>query len=122
MPTYTAAMHIDTLEPGEIFVFGSNADGSHGAGAARTAYEKFGAVWGRGNGIQGQSYGIDTMSGFETIAREVGRFLEFAAGHPELRFLVTKIGCGIAGYAPEQIAPLFREAPANVVLPEEFAA
>jgi hypothetical protein len=115
-------MHISTLQPGEIFVFGSNADGSHGAGAARTAYEKFGAVWGQGNGLQGQSYGIDTMSGFDTIVREVGRFLEFTAGHPELRFLVTKIGCGIAGYAPEQIAPLFRAVRGNVILPEEFAA
>lgn len=115
-------MHISTLRPGEIFVFGSNADGAHGAGAACTAYEKFGAGWGRGHGLQGQSYGIDTMSGFDTIVREVGQFLEFAAGHPELRFLVTKIGCGIAGYAPEQIAPLFRGAPGNVVLPEEFAA
>lgn len=62
------------------------------------------------------------MSGFDTIVREVGQFLEFAAGHPELHFLVTKIGCGIAGYTPEQIAPLFRGSPANVVLPEEFAA
>jgi hypothetical protein len=115
-------MTITELQPGEIFVFGSNASGSHGAGAARTAYEKFGAVWGQGHGLQGQSYGIDTMSGFETIEREVARFLEFAGEHPELRFLVTKIGCGIAGYTPAQIAPLFRSVPDNVVLPEEFVA
>jgi hypothetical protein len=113
-------MQISTLQPGEIFVFGSNADGAHGAGAARTAVEKFGAVWGQGNGLQGQSYAIDTMSGFTTMARETRRFLAFAASHPELRFLVTKIGCGIAGYTPEQVAPLFRGAPSNVVLPEEF--
>ncbi|WP_349898389.1 A1S_2505 family phage non-structural protein [Parafrigoribacterium soli] len=115
-------MTITELQPGEIFVFGSNATGSHGAGAARTAYEKFGAVWGQGHGLQGQSYGIDTMSGIETIQREVGEFLEFAGAHPELRFLVTKIGCGIAGYTPAQIAPLFRSVPENVVLPEEFTA
>lgn len=115
-------MHISTLRDDEVFVFGSNAHGAHGAGAARTAYEKFGAVWGQGHGLQGQSYGIDTMSGFDTLAHEVARFIEFAGEHPELRFLVTKIGCGIAGYAPEQIAPLFREVPDNVVLPEEFVA
>jgi hypothetical protein len=115
-------MTITELQPGEIFVFGSNAAGAHGAGAALTAYEKFGAVWGQGNGLQGQSYGIDTMSGFETIEREVARFLEFAGEHPEFRFLVTKIGCGIAGYTPAQVAPLFSGVPANVVLPEEFVA
>ncbi|MEO6943114.1 MAG: hypothetical protein ABI053_00195 [Lacisediminihabitans sp.] len=114
-------MTITELQPGEIFVFGSNADGSHGAGAARTAYDKFGAIWGQGNGLQGQSYGIDTMSGFDTVVREVGSFLAFALEHPQLRFLVTKIGCGIAGYTPEEIAPLFRSVPDNVVLPEEFA-
>ena len=115
-------MTITELQPGDIFVFGSNASGAHGAGAALTAYEKFGAVWGQGNGLRGQSYGIDTMSGFETIEREVARFLEFAGEHPELRFLVTKIGCGIAGYTPAQVAPLFSGVPANVVLPEEFVA
>jgi hypothetical protein len=115
-------MTITELQPGEIFVFGSNASGAHGAGAALTAYEKFGAVWGQGNGLQGQSYGIDTMSGLETMGREVARFLEFAGEHPELRFLVTKIGCGIAGYTPAQVAPLFSGVPANVVLPEEFVA
>ncbi|MEO7123196.1 MAG: hypothetical protein ABI400_08800 [Lacisediminihabitans sp.] len=115
-------MQITELQPGEIFVFGSNANGAHGAGAALTAYEKFGAVWGQGNGLQGQSYGIDTMSGFPTIEREVAQFLEFATEHPELRFLVTKIGCGIAGYTLAQIAPLFRSVSGNVVLPDEFTA
>ena len=115
-------MIITELQPNEVFVFGSNASGAHGAGAALTAYEKFGAVWGQGNGLQGQSYGIDTMSGFRTIEREVAQFLEFAGEHLELRFLVTKIGCGIAGYTPAQIAPLFRSVPHNVVLPDEFVA
>ncbi|WP_111719685.1 hypothetical protein [Homoserinimonas sp. OAct 916] len=112
---------ITELSPGEVFVFGSNASGQHGAGAARTAYERFGAVWGEGHGLHGQSYAIDTMSGFETIRDEVLTFLEFAVKHPDLRFLVTKIGCGIAGFTPDQIAPLFAHAPSNVVLPDEFA-
>lgn len=111
---------ITELAAGEIFVFGSNSSGQHGAGAARTAYERFGAVWGQGHGLQGQSYGIDTMSGLETIRDEVRTFLDFAAEHPDLRLLVTKIGCGIAGFTPEQIAPLFADAPSNVVLPDEF--
>ena len=111
---------ITELAPGEVFVFGSNASGQHGAGAARTAYEKFGAVWGQGHGLQGQSYGIDTMSGLETVRAEVATFLEFATLHPEFRFLVTKIGCGIAGYTPAEIAPLFADATANVILPDEF--
>jgi hypothetical protein len=77
-------------------------------------------VWGQGDGLQGQSYGIDTMSGIPTMADGVERFLDFAAQHPELRFLVTEIGCGIAGYTPDQVAPLFRGAPENVVLPDRF--
>jgi hypothetical protein len=113
-------MHISTLAPNEVFVFGSNASGFHGAGAAATAVEKFGAVWGEGHGLHGQSYAIDTMSGFETIEAEASTFLAFATEHPELTFLVTPIGCGIAGYTPDQIGPLFRDASANVVLPELF--
>lgn len=118
----TAPARIDALEPHQVFVFGSNAEGMHGAGAARTAHERFGAVWGQGSGLQGQSYGVDTMRGLGTIEREVGALLTFAAAHPELEFLVTEIGCGIAGHTPGQIAPLFRAAPANVLLPQRFAA
>ena len=113
-------MNITSLKPHEVFVFGSNANGAHGAGAARTAYETFGASWGQGQGLQGQSYGIDTMSGIATMEAEVATFLRFAAEHPELTFLVTKIGTGIAGYTVEQVAPLFRDVPENVVLPEDF--
>jgi hypothetical protein len=113
---------ITELKPGEVFVFGSNATGAHGAGAARTAYEKFGAVWGGGHGLHGQSYAIDTMSGMPTMEDEVRGFLEFAGRHPELTFLVTKVGCGIAGYTPDEVAPLFTGSPANVVLPDEFRA
>lgn len=111
---------INALAPGEIFVFGSNASGQHGGGAALQAAEQFGAVWGEGHGLHGQSYAIDTMSGLDVIRDEVGTFLTFAAAHPHLRFLVTPIGCGIAGYTPGEIAPFFRNSPANVVLPDAF--
>ncbi|QUW19913.1 hypothetical protein [Agrococcus sp. Marseille-Q4369] len=118
----TSPTRVDSLEPQQVFVFGSNAGGMHGAGAARTAMERFGAVWGEGRGLHGQSYAIDTMSGLGVIEREVATFLDFAAEHPELEFLVTEIGCGIAGFTPEEIAPLFRGAGDNVLLPECFAA
>lgn len=111
---------ITELGENEIFVFGSNAAGAHGGGAARYAYDHFGAVWGQGSGLQGRSYAIDTMSGLETIETEVAEFLAFAAGRPDLRFLVTEIGTGIAGYRPQQIAPFFTHVPPNVVLPEAF--
>lgn len=114
--------HITTLEPGEIFVFGSNAQGMHLGGAARTAHMKFGAVWGNGEGLQGQSYAIPTMEGEESSRRAVERFVQFAQEHPELKFLVTPIGCGIAGYTPKEIAPMFETAVTlkNVYLPKIF--
>lgn len=114
---------IRTLAEDEVFVFGSNLAGMHGGGAAATAHRCFGAVWGQGVGLQGQSYGIPTMQGgTETIKPYVDEFIAFAKSHPELRFLVTKIGCGIAGFRDEEIAPLFREAVgvANIVLPKDF--
>lgn len=114
---------IDTLEDNEIFVFGSNLGGFHGGGAARLAYNKFGAVWGQGDGLQGQSYAIPTMQGgIDTIQPYVDEFITFARQHPELTFLVTRIGCGIAGFEDSEIAPLFRGALAlqNVVLPKSF--
>jgi hypothetical protein len=115
-------MRIQSLEPGEVFVFGSNASGAHGGGAARFAYDRFGAVWGQSEGLQGQSYGIDTMSGLGVFAEQATRFVDFARRHPELRFLVTEVGCGIAGYTPQQVAGFFAGAPDNVVLPESFRA
>ena len=121
-PTYTPERIIN-LQPGEIFVFGSNLQGMHGGGAARMAYEKFGAIWGKGVGLQGQSYAIPTMQGgVETIRPYVEEFIAFAKEHKELTFLVTPIGCGIAGFKTEDIAPLFREAivEENIVLPESF--
>ena len=114
---------ITELKENEIFVFGSNLQGMHGGGAARLAYEKFGAIWGQGVGLQGQSYGIPTMhGGIEDIKPYVDEFIEFAKSHPELIFLVTRIGCGIAGFRDEEIAPLFKECIEidNVILPESF--
>ena len=119
---YTPNM-ISALKDNEIFVFGSNLGGMHGGGAARAAYNRFGAVWGQGVGLQGQSYAIPTMQGgVETIKPYVDEFIEFAQAHPELKFLVTRIGCGIAGFRDEQIAPLFAAAidQDNIILPREF--
>ena len=114
---------ITELNPNEIFVFGSNLAGSHGGGAALLAYNRFGAIWGQGVGLQGQSYGIPTMQGgVETIKPYVDEFIEFARQHPEFKFLVTRIGCGIAGFRDEEIAPLFNDAidVENVILPKDF--
>jgi hypothetical protein len=114
---------ITRLADDEVFVFGSNLRGMHGGGAAATAHRCFGAIWGQGVGLQGQSYGIPTMQGgVETIKPYVNEFIAFAKIHPELRFLVTKIGCGIAGFREEQIAPLFADAidVENITLPREF--
>lgn len=111
------------LKPNEIFVFGSNLAGSHGGGAARLAYDRFGAIWGQGVGLQGQSYGIPTMhGGVDVIKPYVDEFIEFAKQHPKYNFLVTKIGCGIAGFKIEEMAPLFQDALGveNIVLPQEF--
>ena len=114
---------IDSLKENEIFVFGSNLAGMHGGGAARIACLHFGAVMGKGVGLQGQSYAIPTMQGgVETIRPYVNDFLDFAKHHPEMQFLVTPIGCGIAGFEAEDIAPLFEEAKEmkNISLPESF--
>jgi hypothetical protein len=122
-PQFTPG-HISKLEPGEIFVFGSNLSGSHGGGAARVALNNFGAVWGQGVGLQGQSYGIPTMhGGVDAIRPYVDEFIEFAKSHPELFFYVTRIGCGIAGFRDEEIAPLFKAAVGieNICLPRSFA-
>ena len=114
---------IKELKPGEIFVFGSNLEGAHGGGAALLAYRKWGAIWGQGAGLQGQTYGIPTMHGGpEDIRPYVDEFINFAIAHPELTFLVTEIGCGIAGFEPKDIAPLFEKAipVSNIHLPARF--
>lgn len=122
-PQHITPQWIDKLEPNEIFVFGSNLEGMHGGGAARIAHKSFGAIWGQGVGLQGQSYGIPTMhGGVETIIPYVDEFIEFAKAHPELHFFVTRIGCGIAGFKDEEMAPLFAKAVGmeNVSLPKRF--
>ncbi len=115
--------HISDLQENEIFVFGSNLHGMHGGGAARAALEHFGAVWGQGVGLQGKSYAIPTMQGGpETIKPYVDEFILFAKEHSGLQFLVTPIGCGIAGFHIEDIAPLFADAVSveNISLPQGF--
>lgn len=114
---------ITSLKENEIFVFGSNLAGMHAGGAARVAVNKFGAVWGQGVGMQGQCYAIPTMQGgVETIEPYVDEFIAYALQHPEFKFLVTPIGCGIAGFRPQEIAPLFAQAigVANIILPNSF--
>lgn len=116
--------NITRLGEDEVFVFGSNLYGSHGGGAARMAYKYFGAKMGQGVGLQGQSYAIPTMQGgVETIKPYVDEFIDFARGCDQTTFLVTRIGCGIAGFRDAEIAPLFAEALGlyNVRLPRSFA-
>ena len=113
---------IDKLNDNEIFVFGSNLEGFHGGGAANLAM-KWGAIWGQGVGLQGQTYAIPTMhGGVETIKPYVNDFILFAQTHPEFKFLVTEIGCGIAGFSIKEIAPLFKDTMSvnNVYIPLSF--
>ena len=113
---------ITRLAPNEVFVFGSNEQGLHYGGAAKAAYENFGAIMGQGNGLQGKSYAIPSMSGLGVMGEFVKEFCEFAKAHPEKRFLVTEIGCGIAGYSLGEVAPLFEccRDVGNVTLPASF--
>jgi hypothetical protein len=122
--SHTSPRWITALAPNEIFVFGSNLAGFHGGGAAELAMD-WGAIWGQGVGLQGQTYAIPTMFDSVTeIKPYVDEFLVFAKEHPELKFLVTEIGCGIAGWTVAEIAPLFKSAVSenieNVYLPESF--
>jgi len=115
--------YITSLKDGEVFVFGSNKEGMHGGGAAYIAFKEFGAEWGVGIGMTGHCYAIPTMDGsIDIIRRHVDDFTAYAREHPELTFLVTRIGCGIAGWRDSEIAPLFEEVSAldNVALPQEF--
>jgi hypothetical protein len=120
MAKYDERGFITELDKNEIFVFGSNGQGAHMGGAAATAVNKFGAIMGQAEGLQGQSYAIDTMDGIEVMKEQIDNFLEFAAKHPDLTFYVTEIGCGIAGYTPDQVAPFFEKATYNVILPDSF--
>ncbi len=119
---------IESLGEFEVFVFGSNLSGRHGAGAARTAL-KWGAKWGQAAGMQGKTYAIPSVNADitrslspEEIKPWVDDFTGFAKSFPGLKFLVTEIGCGLAGLKPEDVAPLFKEASelSNVYLPKRF--
>lgn len=119
--------YIDCLQPGQVFVFGSNALGYHTGGASGTARKKFGAVWGQAEGLQGQSYAIPVDFGKDVrkdaeVKAAVDRFIAFAKEHTELFFWVTRVGCGIAGYHDDEMAQFFREALGmkNVCLPKSF--
>ena len=121
---------ITKLEPNQIFVFGSNNKGIHGRGAAYDANRKFGYPWGLGEGLNNPPtcYGLPTKNkpsetlSLAQIELKVNRFINVAKAHPELEFLVTPIGCGLAGYKTKEIAPLFRECldMDNVCLPKSF--
>lgn len=114
------------IQAGEIFVFGSNTTGRHGKGAALTAKLHFGAKQGQGVGLEGQSYAIPTKNGrlqtlpLSKIEQYINDFIQFANQHHELKFFVTAIGTGLAGYKHEQIASMFANAPANCRLPPEW--
>lgn len=113
-------------EPNKIFTYGSNESGIHGAGAAKTAQQKYGAVYGK-YGFNGNSYGIPTKSGslhtleLHKIRFYVEQFLTFAKANGDLKFLLTPIGTGLAGIPASDIAPMFKNAPSNVILPDEFS-
>jgi hypothetical protein len=112
----------------KIFVFGSNRAGRHGKGDALTARRHHGAIYGQGEGLQGNSYGIPTKNEFiqslplSEVVKGVDKFLEFAHQHPEMAFEIAAVGCRLAGFKPTEIAPLFRGAPRNCYFHPEFAA
>lgn len=110
-----------------VFVFGSNLAGRHGAGAARHAREYYGALQGLGEGFSGQSYALPTKDKdlkslpLDEIEKNIKKFKDFARSRPDLLFLVTAIGCGLAGYKHEHIAPAFRNAPGNCFFDKRWA-
>ena len=119
-------INITSLKPGEIFCFGSNKNGWHSKGAALTARQKFGAIQGEPEGLMGQSYALPTV-GFKLskmplveIKIHAERFIKCAEEHPEFTFFLTLVACGLAGHSVKDIAPMFRDCPANVIKPIEF--
>ena len=121
--------YIDSLMPGQVFVFGSNMIGYHSGGASLMAMQRFGAIWGQAEGPQGECYAIpvdirgeavDNVSNY--MKRHINKFLLYAKNHKENTFLVTRIGCGAAGFEEEFMAPFFKEAleMGNVSLPKSF--
>ena len=118
--------NITKLNPYEIFVFGSNEAGIRGAGAARIANKLFGSEFGKGVGRTGQTYAIPTKNhmirtlSLHAIEKYVKAFIEESKNYSYLTFLVTEIGCGLAGYTPRDIAPMFKDIPENIIIPESF--
>ena len=106
---------ITKLKPNQIFVYGSNCQGLHAGGAAKQAYEQFGAQWGIGHGLVGQTYAIDTMSGEQALLVYCNQFIDFAQHYPEYEFLLTPVGTGIACYSLERIERIFSVVPSNVI-------
>lgn len=116
--------NITELKPNEIFVFGSNTAGRHGAGAAKVAHDKFGAEYGVGEGLTGQSYALPTLNGalekraLVEISRSALKFKRFAEANPHLTFYLTKVGCGLAGFDEEEMKQMFYYLPVNVIVPK----
>lgn len=110
--------NIVSLAIGEVIVVGTNRDGHHAGGAAAYAHERFGLVWRCDEGLSGQTYALPTMDGLNALGEAAARFLRFARFNPYLRFYLTRVGCGIAGHADKDVAPFFKDAPINVVLPD----
>lgn len=126
-PKREAALYDYYVENGAYFVFGSNEAGVHGAGAARAAYDKYGAVWGQGWGVFGSSFAFPTKDHnivklpLASVKRYAESFKEIARLNPSATFAVTRLGCGLAGFRESDIAPLFADAPSNCILPEGWA-
>jgi hypothetical protein len=118
--------NITGINPNEIFVFGSNESGIHGAGAAKTACNNFNAEYGVGVGFTGQCYALPTKNAYiktlelVEINEQVASFLVDAFYHPDLDFIVTKVGTGLAGYSDAEIAPMFRLAPDNCLFHKDW--
>lgn len=118
--------NITSLEPGQIFVFGSNTEGRHGKGAAKFAMQRFGAKWGVAEGLTGQCYALPTVGrglsrmSVAGIRRHADAFIQCAKENPDLTFLLTLVGCGLAGHSASVIGPLFKDCPPNVIKPKEF--
>lgn len=115
---------IDILQPNQIFIFGSNMAGQHGGGAAKKAFDDFGAQWGIGEGLVNQTYAFPTL---DAAYRRVSntrlhasrlKLYECAERHPDKEFLLTKVGCGIAGFDEQKMKKLFANAPSNIIKPE----
>ena len=123
MQTFDRKYHLGEWVPGQVFVFGSNCSGVHGAGSALYARRVCHAVLGVGEGPTGMAYALPTKDHnihtlpLSAIAVNVDRFIDYAVAHPEVEFFVTAVGCGLAGYKNDQIAPMFMTAPKNCIFP-----